>query len=43
VPELEGLLFWKLIEGVVDFHGVEMPRIVLKPLVLGQTSGIKQP
>jgi len=36
VPILEGLLFWQLIESIVNFDSVEVFRIVLKPFAFRQ-------
>ena len=42
-PIFESLLFWQLVEGVVDFDGVKMLCVVLKPLALCKPGRIKQP
>jgi len=43
VPIFEGFLFWQLVKSVVDFDGVKILCIVLKPFALWQLGGVKQP
>ena len=41
VPSVQSLLFWKVIESIVDLNGVEMLGVVLKPLAFRQTGRIE--
>ncbi len=42
VPSLYGFGFRQVVEGVVDFDGVEMLCVMLEPFALGQLGGIEQ-
>jgi hypothetical protein len=41
VPSLESLLFREVVEGIVDFDGIEMLCLILEPFALGQIGGVE--
>ena len=41
IPVFECLLLRQMIEGVVDFDGIEMLGVIFEPLALGQISRIE--
>lgn len=43
VPSLQSLLFRKMVEGIVDFDGIEILGVILEPFALGQIGWIEPP
>ena len=41
VPSLQSLLFREVVEGIIDFDGIEMLGVIFEPFALGQISGIE--
>ena len=41
VPLLQSLLFRQVVEGIVDFDGIEILGVILEPFALWQVGGIE--